>query len=89
MPTISMFYGILVLMYFRDNRQHNLPHIHVRYQGDEASIAIEDGVLLDGKLPPKQLKMVQAWIEIHKEELQVDWQLAVNGEDPFRIAPLQ
>ena len=89
MPTISMFYGILVLMYFRDNRQHNMPHIHVRYQGDEASIAIEDGALLDGKLPPKQLKMVQAWIEIHKEELQVDWQLAVNGEEPFRIAPLQ
>jgi len=43
----------------------------------------------DGELPPKQLKMVQAWIEIHKEELMVDWELAVNGEDPFRIAPLQ
>jgi hypothetical protein len=89
MPTISMFYGILVLMFFRDNKQHNLPHIHARYQGDEASISIEDGALLDGKLPAKQLKMVQAWIEIHKEELQVDWQLAVNGEEPFRIAPLQ
>lgn len=89
MPTISMFYGILVLMFFRDNKQHNLPHIHARYQGDEAAISIEDGVLLDGKLPPKQLKMVQAWIEIHKEELFVDWQLAINGEDPFRIAPLQ
>ncbi|MHB1360129.1 MAG: DUF4160 domain-containing protein [Rhodocyclaceae bacterium] len=84
-----MFYGILVLMFFRDNKQHNLPHIHVRYQGDEAAVSIEDGALLDGKLPTKQLKMVQAWIEIHKEELQVDWQLAVNGEDPFRIAPLQ
>jgi hypothetical protein len=89
MPTISMFYGILVLMFFRDNKQHNLPHIHARYQGDEASISIEDGALLDGKLPAKQLKMVQAWIEIHKEELQVNWQLAVNGEEPFRIAPLQ
>lgn len=89
MPTISMFYGILVLMFFRDNKRHNLPHIHVRYQGDEASVAIEDGVLIEGTLPPKQLKMVQAWIEIHKEELFVDWQLAVNGEDPFRIAPLQ
>lgn len=89
MPTISMFYGILVLMFFRDNKQHNLPHIHVRYQGDEAAVSIEEGALLDGKLPPKQLKMVQAWIEIHKEELQVDWQLAVSGEDPFRIAPLQ
>ena len=89
MPTISMFYGILVLMFFRDNRRHNLPHIHARYQGGEAAIALEDGSILDGKLPPKQLKMVQAWIEIHKEELFVDWELAVNGDEPFRIAPLQ
>jgi hypothetical protein len=45
--------------------------------------------MLEGKLPPKQMKMLQAWIEIHKEELLVDWELAVNGENPFRIAPLQ
>lgn len=89
MPTISMFYGILVLMYFRDNRRHHLPHIHVRYQGEEAAILIEDGLILEGHLPPKQLKMVQAWIEIHKDELFVDWELAVNGDEPFRIAPLQ
>lgn len=89
MPTISMFYGILVLMYFRDNRRHHLAHIHVRYQGEEASVSIDDGSLLDGSLPPKQLKMVQAWIEIHKEELLLDWDLAVNGEEPFRIPPLQ
>ena len=89
MPTISMFYGILVLMYFRDNRRHHLSHIHVRYQGSEAAVSIEDGSVFDGALPPKQLKMVQAWIEIHKEELLVDWELAVNGDEPFRIAPLQ
>lgn len=89
MPTISMFYGILVLMYFRDNRRHHLPHIHARYQGEEAAISIDDGSLFDGSLPPKQFKLVQAWIEIHKEELLVDWELAVNGDEPFRIAPLQ
>ena len=89
MPTISMFYGILVLMYFRDNNRHNLPHIHVRYQGEEAAISIADGSVFDGRLPPKQLKMVQAWIEIHKEDLFVDWDLAVNGDELFRIAPLQ
>ena len=89
MPTISMFYGILVLMFFRDNRRHHLPHIHVRYQGNEAAISIDTGEILDGSIPAKQHKMVQAWIEIHKEELQVDWELAVNGDEPFRIAPLQ
>lgn len=52
-------------------------------------MAIDDGEVLDGALPPKQLKMVQAWIEIHKEDLFVNWDLAVNGEAPFRIAPLQ
>ena len=52
-------------------------------------VSIEEGNVLDGNLPTKQLKMVQAWIEIHKEELMVDWELAVNGEEPFRIAPLQ
>lgn len=44
---------------------------------------------LAGSIPPKQLKMVQAWIEIHKDELFADWELAVAGEQPFRIAPLQ
>jgi hypothetical protein len=89
MPTISMFYGILILMYFKDNRRHHLPHIHIRYQENNASVSIEDGNILEGTLPAKQFKMVQAWIEIHKEELMVDWELAVNGEEPFRIAPLQ
>ncbi|MDO8990431.1 MAG: DUF4160 domain-containing protein [Sideroxyarcus sp.] len=89
MPTISMFYGILVAMLFEDNDRHNSPHIHVRYAGQKASIAIEDGRLLGGGFPPKQLKMVQVWIEIHKDELLADWELAVAGEQPFRISPLQ
>ena len=89
MPTISMFYGILVAILFEDNDRHNLPHIPVRYSGEKASIAIEDGQVLAGGIPPKQLKMVQAWIEIHKDELFADWELAVSGEQPFRIAPLQ
>lgn len=58
-------------------------------RGEEAAISIDEGQILDGSLPPKQLKMVQAWIEIHKDELHVDWELAVNGDEPFRIAPLQ
>lgn len=89
MPFISMFYGILVLMFFRDNQQHNLLPIHVRYQGSEAVIAIPEGTVLGGNIPAKQLKLVLAWIEIHQEELMVDWELAVNGDESFRIAPLQ
>jgi Domain of unknown function (DUF4160) len=89
MPTISMFYGIMVSIFFEDNDRHNLPHIHVRYSGSKASVAIEDGRVLAGEFPNRQLKMVQAWIEIHKEELLADWELAVGGEEPFRIDPLR
>jgi Domain of unknown function (DUF4160) len=88
MPTISMFYGILVKMFFLDTVQHNLPHIHVEYQGETAVYAIEDGQLLAGKLPPKQHKLVVAWIEIHHDDLKADWALAVNGSKPFPIRGL-
>jgi hypothetical protein len=89
MPTISMFYGILILMYFYDNKKHNSPHIHAEYADYEASIAIEDGALLSGALPAAKMKLVQAWIEIHREDLLADWKLAVSGEPVFKIDPLR
>lgn len=89
MPTISMFYGIIVAIYYEDIVRHHKPHIHMRYQGQKASIAIEDGIVLAGEIPVKQLRMVQVWIDIHKDELMADWELAVAGDEPFRIAPLQ
>lgn len=84
-----MFYGILILLYYRDNKQHNTPHIHARYQNFDVSIDIENNVVIAGDLPAKQLKLVQAWIEIHNEDLMANWLLAVNGDTPFRIEPLR
>ncbi len=89
MPVISMFYGIVVALYYEDTGRHNKPHIHVRYQGKKASISLEDGSVLAGKFPAKQLRLVQAWIDIHKDELMADWELAASGEEPFRIDPLR
>lgn len=89
MPTISMFYGIVIYLYFFDNERHNLPHIHTRYQGANASFSILDGCQLAGELPLPKAKLVQAWIEIHREALLADWDLAVNGETPFPIDPLR
>ena len=66
-----------------------MPHIHIRYQGYKASVSITDGSLLGGDIPQKQLRMVQVWIDIHRDELMADRDLAVAGEEPFRIAPLQ
>jgi len=88
MPVISMFYGIIIRLYFLDNQRHGVPHIHARYAAFEASVRIDDGEILAGELPRKQLRLVQAWIELHRDELMADWELAVSGETPYRIDPL-
>ena len=89
MPVISMFYGLIVSMYFQDNRQHKSPHIHVKFQDEEAIFKIPDGSLLAGNLPSAKAKLVSAWIEIHQDELMADWELAVSGQHPYKIDPLK
>ena len=77
------------MMYFYDNKKHHLPHIHVKYQNDEAIFSIIDGNLIEGKLPKNKIKLVEAWIEIHREDLIADWQLAIEGQQIFKIEPLK
>ena len=89
MPVISMFYGIIISLYYIDNKQHNRPHIHVKYQEHEAVVAIPDGGVLEGQIPRNKMKLVQAWIEIHEDELMADWELAVNGQSLYKIEPLR
>jgi len=89
MPTISMFYGIVIYLYFYDNERHSTPHIHAKFQGQDASVSIIDGEVLAGAIPLAKLRLVQAWIEIHRESLLADWELAVNGQTPFVIEPLR
>lgn len=88
MPTISLFYGILVAMMYEDQHRHALPHIHARYSGRKCVISISDARVLAGEFPPKQLKILQVWVEIHREDLLANWELAVAGEPLFRIPPL-
>ena len=75
-------------MLFKDTGQHNKPHIHVYYGEYEASVGI-DGELLAGSLPVKQLKLVNAWLIIHEEEVYAAWNKAVKGEAFERIEPLR
>ena len=89
MPVVSMFYGIIVSLYFADNKQHHTPHIHAKYQEQEAVVSIADGELLEGRLPPAKMRLLSAWVEIHKDELMADWQLAVSGQQPYKIDPLR
>lgn len=89
MPVISMFYGVIVMMYYFDTDKHHLPHIHIKYAEFTCVISIRDSELLEGDIPKNKLKLVLAWIELHKEELFANWELAKNGNKLFEIKPLQ
>lgn len=89
MPIISMFYGIVIRIYHFDDKQHHVAHVHAEYADSKAVFGIPDGAVLAGALPPGKTRLVQAWIEIHREDLLALWTLAVSGEEVFRIEPLK
>jgi hypothetical protein len=89
MAIISMFYGIIISMYFFDEKRHHMPHIHVKYQEQEAVFSIPDGEIIEGELKKNKTRLVQAWIEIHQEDLMADWELATIGQEIFKIEPLK
>jgi hypothetical protein len=88
MPTIAMFFGLVIRMYYAP-KEHNPPHIHVEYQGKDTIINLLNGLVIEGELSIRHLRFVQAWIEIHYEELLANWTLCQNGEEPFKVDPLK
>lgn len=88
MPLISTFYGILIRMNFKDTGKHNLPHFHAKYQGEEAVLDL-DGNILAGNLPVKQLRLVLAWIELHRDELVALWDTMQEDGEYFKIEGLK
>ena len=88
MPVLSTFFGIIVSMYREVGGKHNVPHIHAEYSGDEVVVAL-DGTVLEGEIPKNRMKLLEAWMVIHREDLEANWKLLTNGEQFFRIDPLK
>lgn len=88
MPTISMFHGIIIRMYFAPD-EHNPPHFYVYYNEFKATFRLDTLELMEGSLPRRQLRLVQAWAELHLDELKANWRMAMNGENPYKIEPLR
>ena len=87
MPIISQFYGIIISMFYNEPENHNKPHLHARYNGFKASYDLESNKI-SGDMPLKQDKLIQAWIQIHKEELNSLWILMREENKYFKIKPL-
>lgn len=88
MPIISQFFGIIIYMYREIGGHHNEPHIHVKYNEYEMSITIK-GKVLNGKLPNKQQKLIDAWLILHQEELQAAWYALNNDGEILKIKGLE
>jgi hypothetical protein len=86
MPTISMFFGIVIRMYYGD---HAPAHFHAFYQGHEALIAIETTEVIAGELPRRALELVFDWTELHQQQLTENWSRAKEHTPLDNIEPLE
>ena len=75
-------------MYFTPG-EHPPPHFHVYFAEYKATVDIRTCEIIHSNLPGKQTKLVLAWAELHQDELMANWELVINGEEPFKIQPLQ
>ena len=89
MPEISRFFGIIIRMYAEFGAPHHLPHFHAYYGDNVAIYRLRPIELLEGALPRRQQRFVEAWAELHEEELLADWEFLQSGRKPLPIEPLE
>ena len=89
MPELSRFFGIIIRMYWEANAPHHNPHFHAYYQDDVTVFSIDPVEVVAGSLPRRQQRLVEAWAELHQQELLNDWQLLQTGQIPVPIDPLR
>ena len=77
MPELSRFFGIIIRMFVEEGRPH------------AAVFAVDTVECLGGSVPKAQRRLEEAWAEIHREELQRDWDLLQSGQPPVKIDPLR
>ena len=85
MPTLSVFYGIIIQMFWDD---HAPPHFHATYAEDEALVDIRTLAVIKGQLPRRAMVLVLEWAQEHRAELLEDWELCAHKQSPKKIAPL-
>ena len=88
MPELSRFYGIIIRMFVEVGTPHHRPHFHAYYQNEMGIFSLQPVELIAGDLPKRQRRLVEAWAELHEEELLADWQRLQAGQKPLPIAPL-
>jgi len=86
MPEVSRFFGIMIRMYFDD---HNPPHFHAIYAGNEVRVGISPVMIFEGNLPSRAASMVIEWAALHQQELMNNWQRLREQQPAEKIQPLE
>lgn len=85
MPEICRFFGIIIMMYYKD---HQPPHFHAKYGDQRGVFSITELNLIEGILPKRVISLVLEWAFEHRDELISDWELMEKGKPLKKIQPL-
>lgn len=76
-------------MYAEPGAPHNRPHFHAYYQDSVAIYGVDSIELIGGSLPRRQQRLVEAWAELHQDELVANWERLQSGRPPVKIEPMR
>lgn len=62
-------------MFSEPSERHHIPHFHAYYGEHVAVFSVAPVALIIGFVPPRQQRLVEAWTELHEDELLADWAL--------------
>lgn len=86
MPYVSMFFGIIIRMFYNE---HNPPHFHAEYQG-QVGVFDFDGKMTEGSMRSKTARrLIRDWAKLHREELEQNWNRAMQKQEILKIDPLE
>lgn len=89
MPELSRFFGIIIRMFSEPSERHHAAHFHAYYQENVAVFGISPVEIVTGSMPLRQQRLIEAWAELHQDELLADWKLLQDGKRPAPIDPLR
>lgn len=86
MPTISIFFGIVIKMFYDD---HNPPHFHAEHQGEMAVFDFRGNILRGDISSRTAVRLIREWVDLHQPELDENWERMVSGKQFEKIEPLK
>lgn len=88
-PELSRFFGIIIRMFSEVGAQHHVAHFHAYYQDEVGIFSVDPVELIAGSFPRRQRRLVEAWAELHQNDLAADWEMLEQGRIPRPIEPLK